>query len=214
MSSDEPLIASLIRCVDSPMRRVLCEAFDECAAERYGINVPAPPPVPEVGDILSLSSPGAKDELASQLADALGELAELKQRNRELEDQAKGAKDALWEADAMLQLGLVPPPRIGHMVGARRIGHVVGALDVTPANVAVPTDAAAATPHAPEQQDASPIALAPALDTDLLYRLPTRRVRLGGDGGGGRDGGDIAKKTLRFVSKRSSHSSQAIIPDR
>jgi hypothetical protein len=37
------------------MRRVLCEAFDECAAERDGINVPAPPPMPEVGNILSLS---------------------------------------------------------------------------------------------------------------------------------------------------------------
>jgi hypothetical protein len=49
------------------MRRVLCEAFDECAAERYGINVPAPPPVPEVGDILRLSSPGPADELASKV---------------------------------------------------------------------------------------------------------------------------------------------------
>ena len=49
------------------MRRVLCEAFDECVAERYGINIPAPPPVPEVGDILSLSSPGPADELASKV---------------------------------------------------------------------------------------------------------------------------------------------------
>ena len=55
MSNHEPLIVSLIRCVDSPMRHVLCEAFDECAAERDGINVPAPPPMPEVGNILSLS---------------------------------------------------------------------------------------------------------------------------------------------------------------
>jgi hypothetical protein len=94
---------------------------------------------------------------------------------------------------------------------------MVGALDVAPADAAVPTDAAAATPHAPIAQDASPVALVPALDTDLLYRLPTRRVRLGGDGGDGGGGGDgekIAKKTLRFVLKRSSHSSQAIIPDR
>ena len=135
----------------------------------------------QVGDILRLSSPGAKDELASLLADALGELAELKQRNRELEDQAKGAKDALWEADAMLQLGLVPPPRIGHMVGTSRIGHMVGALDVAPADASASgvsdTDGepdalcvCVDEPHALTDSDAEPL----RLPDSVPLRIATR----------------------------------------
>ena len=95
---------------------------------------------------------------SSQLADALSELRELKQRNHELEDQfaqirqPEGPKDALWDhiwqleredtlwkaepedtlwkAEGRRQIGVLPDP---FPPNSRRIGHSVRSLEAAPA---------------------------------------------------------------------------------
>ena len=95
---------------------------------------------------------------SSQLADALSELRELKQRNHELEDQfaqirqPEGPKDALWDhiwqleredtlwkaepedtlwkAEGRRQDGVLPDP---FPPNSRRIGHSVRSLEAAPA---------------------------------------------------------------------------------
>ena len=80
---------------------------------------------------------------SSQLADALSELKELKQRNHELEDQfahirqlerEDQPKTMLWKAEALRSDGVLPDPFLS---SSRRIGHSVRSLEAAPATAPV-----------------------------------------------------------------------------
>ena len=171
---------------------------------------------------------------SSQLADALSELKELKQRNHELEDQfahigqlkrEDQPNDALWDhiwqlegedqpqtmlwkAEALRPDGVLPDP---FPPSSRRIGHSVRSLEGAPATAPAlyrPRLVQPAEVNAPVTAADAPVLYRLDLPADdLLYRLPTRRVGLVG-------GGDGTPKTRHFLNKRSAHVSHAILPDR
>ena len=126
---------------------------------------------------------------SSQLADALSELRELKQRNHELEDQfaqirqPEGPKDALWDhiwqleredtlwkaepedtlwkAEGRRQDGVLPDP---FPPNSRRIGHSVRSLEAAPA-----TAPALYSPRLVQPEEIAP-ATAPALYSPRLVQ--------------------------------------------
>ena len=133
---------------------------------------------------------------SSQLADALSELRELKQRNHELEDQfaqirqPEGPKDALWDhiwqleredtlwkaepedtlwkAEGRRQDGVLPDP---FPPNSRRIGHSVRSLEIAPA-----TAPALYSPRLVQpEENIAPVTTADApvttADAPILYRL-------------------------------------------
>ena len=133
---------------------------------------------------------------SSQLADALSELRELKQRNHELEDQfaqirqPEGPKDALWDhiwqleredtlwkaepedtlwkAEGRRQDGVLPDP---FPPNSRRIGHSVRSLEAAPA-----TAPALYSPRLVQpEENIAPVTTADApvttADAPILYRL-------------------------------------------
>ena len=179
---------------------------------------------------------------SSQLADALSELKELKQRNHELEDQfahigqlegEEQPKTMLWKAEAVRPDGVLPDP---FPPSSRRIGHSVRSLEgapatapaldrprlVQPAEVNAPVTAADApvtTADAPVTAADAPVT---AADAPVLYRLDLPAddllyrlpTRRVGLVGGGDGTPKTLEKTRHLLNKRSAHASHAILPDR
>jgi len=178
---------------------------------------------------------------SSQLADALSELKELKQRNHELEDQfahigqlerEDQPNDALWDhiwqlegqdqpktmllkAEALRPDGVLPDP---FPPSSRRIGHSVRSLEGAPATAPAlyrPRLVQPAEVIAPVTAADAPVT---AADAPVLYRLDLPAddllYRLPTRRVGLVGGGDGTPKTRHFLNKRSAHVSHAILPDR
>ena len=178
---------------------------------------------------------------SSQLADALSELKELKQRNHELEDQfahigqleredqpndalwdhiwqlegEDQPKNMLWKAEALRPDGVLPDP---FPPSSRRIGHSVRSLEGAPATAPAlyrPRLVQPAEVIAPVTAANAPVT---AADAPVLYRLDLPAddllYRLPTRRVGLVGGGDGTPKTRHFLNKRSAHVSHAILPDR
>ena len=178
---------------------------------------------------------------SSQLADALSELKELKQRNHELEDQfahigqlkredqpndalwdhiwqlegEDQPKNMLWKAEALRPDGVLPDP---FPPSSRRIGHSVRSLEGAPATAPAlyrPRLVQPAEVNAPVTAADAPVT---AADAPVLYRLDLPAddllYRLPTRRVGLVREGDGTPKTRHFLNKRSAHVSHAILPDR